>query len=211
MSHASTGPEIHPRTARLMARVRAAQDGDGRLALPDVTEWDIFPFEGDLLVKHLDDPVLPEPARTGEGGRPCESCDGGLARAIWTDGVWKLTALDATPIPIVLLQPIAHLDSTDLDEAMAAGLGVMSVRLERVLMALGGVGRVHVMKIGDGGSHLHVWFFARPEGVLQLRGSSLSDWSDTLPPMPRDEWGAVLDEIAAAMATGGGRDLRARA
>ena len=82
MSAASTSPEIHPRTARLMARVRAAEDADGRLALPDVTEWDIFPFEGDLRVKHLEDPVLPEPPRTGEGGRPCDSCEGGLDRAI---------------------------------------------------------------------------------------------------------------------------------
>ena len=205
----SESESVHPRTARLLARVRAAEDSDGRLPLPDVTEWDIFPFEGDLLVKRLEDPVLPEPARTGEGGRPCESCGSGLDGAIWADDRWKVIAVGPAAIPQVLLCPLEHLDYADLDDATAAELGVLSVRLERLLTGLGGVGRVHVMKIGDGGSHLHVWFCARPEGVLQLRGSSLSDWTDCLPPMPQDEWDVVLDEIAAALVAGGGRDLRA--
>ena len=114
-----------------------------------------------------------------------------------------------TPIPVELLQPLEHLDSTDLDATLASELGVLSVRLERVLMGLGGIARVHVMKIGDGGSHLHVWFCARPEGVLQLRGSSLSDWCDTIPPMPEDEWAAELDGLADVLAAGGGTNLRA--
>jgi hypothetical protein len=63
------------------------------------------------------------------------------------------------------------------------------------------------MKIGDGSSHLHVWFFARPEGLLQLRGSSLSDWTDCLPPMPDEEWSAVQRELALALAATGGRAL----
>jgi hypothetical protein len=64
------------------------------------------------------------------------------------------------------------------------------------------------MKVGDGAEHLHVWFFARPEGLLQLRGSSLSDWTDCLPPMPHDEWSAVQREIAAqVVALAGGRAL----
>ena len=110
--------------------------------------------------------------------------------------------LAETSIPVVLLEPIEHLDLTDLDETYAAELGILTVRIERALMALGGVGRVHVAKWGDGGSHLHVWFFARPEGLLQLRGSSLSDWSDCLPPMPAQEWGAVQQVIAALVADG---------
>ena len=52
-----------------------------------------------------------------------------------------------------------------------------------------------------------MWFLARPEGLLQLRGSSLSDWTDCLPPMPEDEWQAVQREIAAALATSGGTGL----
>ena len=209
MSEPAASPEVHARTERLIARVRAAEDAEGRLPLPDVTEWDIFPFEGDLQVKRLDDPVLPEPPRSGEGGRPCDSCESGLDRAIWADDRWKVVPLRETSIPVVLLQPLEHLDSTDLDATLASELGVLSVRLERVLMGLGGIARVHVMKIGDGGSHLHVWFCARPEGVLQLRGSSLSDWCDTIPPMPEDEWAAELDGLADVLAAGGGTNLRA--
>ncbi|MBI1376217.1 MAG: hypothetical protein GC157_01850 [Frankiales bacterium] len=190
----------HPRTAALVSRVRAAEGPDGRLALPEVTEWDIFPFEGDLRVKRLEDPVLPEPPRTGEGGRPCGACEHGIERAVWADDRWLLVPLEPTPVPTVLLEPRAHLDSVDLDEAMAADLGVLTLHLERVLLGLGGFARVHVMKIGDGGAHLHVWFMARPEGLLQLRGSSLTDWSDALPPMPAEEWTALAAQIARDLA-----------
>lgn len=201
--------ELHPRNARLMERIRAVEAASphGRLPMPDMAGWDIFPFEGDIRVRLLDEPVVPEPARHGEDGGPCGSCESGAERAIWADDRWKLVPQQSAPFPILLLLPFAHLDSTDLDDAMAAELGVLSVRLERVLLGLGGVGRVHVMKIGDGSSHLHVWFFARPEGLLQVRGSSLSDWSDTLPVMPDDEWLDLQRQIAGAMAAGGGRAL----
>lgn len=208
MTEPSASPAIHPRTARLVARVRAAQDADGRLALPEVAAWDIFPFEGEILVRRLEAPVVPEPPRHGEAGDPCGTCAAGETRAIWADEHWKLVPLDEAPIPIVLLEPMAHVDFADLGDAQAAELGVLTVRVERALTALGGVGRVHVMKIGDGSSHLHVWFFARPEGLLQLRGSSLSDWSDCLPPMPPDEWVAVQHELAVGLAQTGGRALR---
>jgi diadenosine tetraphosphate (Ap4A) HIT family hydrolase len=189
--------EVHARTKALLGRVAAAVDADGRLPLPDVATWDIFPFEGEILVRRLEVPVLPEPPRHGDGDDPCGACADGVSRAIWSDDRWKLVALKEASIPIVLLEPVAHLDFADLDDAEAAELGILSVRVERALTALGGVGRVHVMKIGDGSSHLHVWFFARPEGLLQLRGSSLSDWTDCLPPMPQDEWQAVRRQIAS--------------
>jgi diadenosine tetraphosphate (Ap4A) HIT family hydrolase len=200
--------EVHARTRALLDRVAAAVDADGRLALPDVATWDIFPFEGEILVRRLEAPVVPEPPRHGEGGDPCGTCAAGDTRAIWADEHWKLVPLDEAPIPIVLLEPMAHLDLADLDDAQAAELGVLTVRVERALAALGGVGRVHVMKVGDGSSHLHVWFLARPEGLLQLRGSSLSDWSDCLPPMPPDEWLAIQHELAVGLVQTGGRALR---
>jgi len=199
--------EVHPRTQALLDRVAAAADSDGRLALPDVASWDIFPFEGELLVKRLEPPVLPEPLRHGVGGVDCGSCAAGLHDAMWTDGRWKLVGPVPVPIPVVLLCPIDHLDLADLDEAYAAELGRLTVRLERALTELGGVARVHVMKVGDGSEHLHVWFFARPDGLLQLRGSSLSDWTDCLPPMPTDEWDAVARELAVRLAETRGRAL----
>jgi hypothetical protein len=199
--------ELHPRNVRLLERIRAVEAEHGRLPMPDMAGWDIFPFEGDIRVRLIDDPVVPEPPRHGEDGEPCGSCASGEERAIWADERWKLVPQHSVPFPILLLLPFAHLDSADLDDAMAAELGVLSVRLERVLLGLGGVGRVHTMKIGDGSYHLHLWLFARPEGFLQVRGSSLSDWSDTLPVMPDEEWFDLQREIAAAMAADGGRAL----
>ena len=46
--------------------------------------------------------------------------------------------------------------------------------------------RAHVYRIGDGGAHLHIWFFARPLGQGQLYGSWLPVWDDLLPEYPDD-------------------------
>ena len=61
------------------------------------------------------------------------------------------------------------------------------VHVGRAVEALPGIARCHVYRIGDGGAHLHVFFFARPEGFGQLRGSFLVVWDDLLPPSPQDE------------------------
>jgi len=200
--------ELHPRNARLLERIRAAEAGNGgRLPMADMAGWDVFPFEGEIRMRSVEEPVLPEPLRHGEDGEPCGACTDGLSREIWADERWMLVPLSETSIPIVLLEPQEHLDSTDLDDAMAAELGLLTTRLERALLALGGVARVQVMKIGDGSAHLHVWFLARPEGLLQMRGSSLTDWADALPVLPDDEWLDLQREIAAGLAAGGGRAL----
>ncbi|MEO7269845.1 MAG: hypothetical protein ABIW49_11630 [Knoellia sp.] len=47
---------------------------------------------------------------------------------------------------------------------------------------------------GDGGSHAHVWFIARPVGMSQLRGTYMAVWDDLLPPVPLE----VRDDNAAA-------------
>ncbi len=48
--------------------------------------------------------------------------------------------------------------------------------------------------------HFHLWFFPRPLGQLQLRGSMLPVWLDVLPPLPADEKEAALTWVAAALA-----------
>ncbi len=199
--------EPHPRTAALIRRTREAEGPDGRLPQPDVATWDIFPFEGDIKVKHLDDPVLPEPPRDGEGGVDCHSCRVGTTGAIWADETWKLVAPQPAAIPIVLLCPIVHADFADLDILRAREIGFLMWRVEQALLSLGGVGRVHMNRWGDGGAHLHLWFFARPEGLLQLRGSSLADWTDCLPPMPAWEWQATMEAVADDMVVLGGTRL----
>jgi hypothetical protein len=199
---------VHPRNAALLRRVREAEGADGRLALPDVASWDIFPFEGEMRVKALDEPELPEPARTGEGGKPCDSCETGVSQAVWADERWKITAPEPSAIPIVFLSPRKHVDLGNLGLLLSGEMGQRIWRLEMALTSLGGVGRVHMNRWGDGGAHLHLWFFARPEGLLQLRGSSLADWTDTLPAMPPHEWQEMLSAVAAEMAVLGGKAMR---
>ena len=42
--------------------------------LPDFTRWPSFPFEGEMRVKALDEPVAVEPPRHGEDGTDCVAC-----------------------------------------------------------------------------------------------------------------------------------------
>ncbi|MEU6868766.1 hypothetical protein ABZ924_37000, partial [Streptomyces sp. NPDC046876] len=55
-------------------------------------------------------------------------------------------------------------------------------------------------------AHLHVWFFARPEGQAQLYGSRLPVWDDLLPQYPADVAEADATAVADALiASYGGR------
>lgn len=113
-----------------------------------------------------------------------------------------------TGLPMVLiLESRSHLDLGDLPNMLAAELGVMTVRLERAIRSLDGVGRVHVNRWGDGSAHLHLWFLARPFGRLQLRGTFLSLWDEILPPIPDARWRENLALVAAWLAEFGGTPL----
>ncbi len=205
-----TGAALDP--AELTARARAAYGPDGRPALPESAGWDIFPFEGALLVKPLADPVLPEPVRAGADPASCPACTSADASYLWTDERWRLDQpAEPAGVPAFLLWPRAHLDLGDLDDRYAAELGRLVVRIERAIAAVEGVARVHVNRWGDGGAHLHVWFLARPAGMVQLRGSSLPDWLDILPPLPARQWRAIGRQVAATLAASGGRAIDAPA
>lgn len=192
-----------PRTPEeFYASALAHADAEGRLPVPEQTMWEIFPFEREgLRGKPFEAPVLPEPPRGGEGGRPCWRCDNPDAGVVWSDERWTFGAF-GEPVGVLcaVLMPKAHLDLGDLDDAHAADLGRLTVRIERALMALGNLGRVHVNKWGDGGAHLHLMFFARPEGLLQLRGSLLTLWEEMLPRLPEDDVAADLRTVARALA-----------
>ncbi len=187
--------------------VRAAADADGRLPLSRMTGWEVFPFEREgLRVVPLDPPRLPEPPRRGEGGVECEACSRSDARnsadaEIWRDDRWRLVALPGTGAPLVLLlQPLAHHDLVHLPDDLAAELGVLLVHVARAMEALPHVGRAHVSKWGDGGAHLHVFFFARPEGFPQLRGTCLAIWDDLLPTTPSEIADADAARVARTLA-----------
>jgi diadenosine tetraphosphate (Ap4A) HIT family hydrolase len=193
----------------LYARVLAAADADRRLPLPPVASWDIFPFDGDLAVRPLEPPADAEPPREGEGGVGCGRCADPERDVIWENERWVVTSTPApTGLPLVLfLVPREHLDYDDLDDEMASECGRISVWLSRILDRLDGIGRTHVYKVGDGAEHLHVWFFARPARLLQVRGSAVPEWDDILPPGPEDVWRQDLARVARQLASHEGRAL----
>jgi hypothetical protein len=182
---------------------------DALAPLPAFTHWPTFPFEGDIRVKRLQDPVAVEPPRHGENPTECRACEAGDEAYIWVSERWRVRSLDRpTGLPIVLiLESRSHLDLGDLPNMLAAELGVMTVRLERAIRSLDGVARVHVNRWGDGAAHLHVWFLARPYGRLQLQGTFLALWDDILPPIPETRWRENLALVAAWLAEFGGRPL----
>jgi diadenosine tetraphosphate (Ap4A) HIT family hydrolase len=94
-----------------------------------------------------------------------------------------------------------HFDSfADMPAAYAADFGRMCSRMERAVLSLGGVGRVHLYRWGDGGAHFHVWFLPRPLGMLDARGMYLPIWEDILPNVTDAELEAAARKVAAAMA-----------
>lgn len=195
--------------ADLHARVRAVADEHGRLPLPSVASWDVFPWEvvdGRLSPKPLAEPA-PEEPREGEGGVGCRACDAEPAGVVWTNDRWRLRHLsERSGLPLVLiLEPWAHLDLPDLDDEMAAEHGVLAVRIARIVEGLPNVARCHVQRIGDGAEHLHTWFMARTEGLLSVRGSFAVDWDDILPPGPEDVWRTDVRAVASALASYDGR------
>jgi diadenosine tetraphosphate (Ap4A) HIT family hydrolase len=182
--------------------VLAHADPQRRLPMPDQSMWEIFPFEPDsLTVKPLDPLTLPEPPRTGEGGRDCWRCDRPDEDVAWANERWTLVPFEESRLPFAaMLMPREHLDLADLDDAMAAELGMLTVRVVRAVEALELVGRAHVYKFGDGGAHLHQFVIARPAGMLQLRGSCLTVWDEMLPEVPAAERAAALAVAVDALA-----------
>ncbi|WP_309134748.1 hypothetical protein [Cellulomonas sp.] len=190
--------------AAIAERTRVAAGPDGRPSVGDVATWNTFPFERDgLRVRSLADPVVPEPPRSGEDPTACRACAAPDAAYAWTDDRWRLKAPERVQLPGFVLEPRVHVDLGDLDEDGAGALGRMVVRVERALAAVPGVGRVHVHRWGDGAAHLHVFFLARPEGLLQLRGLTMPVWSSHLPALPDDEWHAIVAAVVAGLGAGG--------
>ncbi|MEZ0069600.1 diadenosine tetraphosphate (Ap4A) HIT family hydrolase [Streptacidiphilus sp. MAP12-20] len=180
-----------------------------RVPLPEggIPFWEVFPYEGDLQIKVLEPPTLPEPPRQGEAGpSDCRQCARPDADFLWTDDHWRLGSFaEPAGLPaMVMLQPRGHHDLSDLPPELAAELGGMLQRVERAVVSLGGIARVHVNRWGDGGAHLHIFLIARPEGMMQLRGTCLPLWDDVLPKLPADVWAETNRRIAQAMATDSG-------
>jgi diadenosine tetraphosphate (Ap4A) HIT family hydrolase len=199
-----------PETAEeVYARVVAQVGEGGRLPMPPTHEWDIFPWEGEMVPKVLKPPVEAEEPRWGEGDKPCSCESDAPHNAIWRNDRWVVTSTEKpSGLPLILtLSPIEHLDFSDLDDDLAAEYGKVSNWLHRIMAGLPNIGRVHVCKWGDGGSHMHVWFIARTARLTTILGSPAIEWDEMLPPVPEDIWRADVHEVARKMATHDGKAL----
>jgi hypothetical protein len=173
------------RPAEFYEHALSAADGEGRLPLARMTEWEISPFDQvGLQVAPLRPPTDEERVREGEDPADCRACNR-RDEGLWLDDHWRLTRIGGVGVPLVLmLHPRDHYGLADLPDARAAELGVLTSHIARHVEALDNIARAHVYRIGDGGAHLHVWFFARPARQPQLMGSWLVVWDDLLPEYP---------------------------
>lgn len=170
------------------------------LRTPPVEEWDSWPFVGEVTPKALREPE-PEPERNGEGGRDCGACARGDDDYAWADEHWRLLALPPSGLPLVLiLEPRIHADGPrDLSDDLLAEMGVMLARVERAVLAVDGVERVHILRYGEGSAHLHWWFIARPTGLRQTASGFAMIWDDVLPPTAADVHRANVATLVAAL------------
>ena len=170
------------------------------LQMPPLDEWETWPFEGDHRPRALRPPAEDEKRRKGEGGVDCQACGRTSDVLIWEDEHWQLMALGPSGLPLVLiLEPKEHCDIETLPPELSAGLGPLMQRVERAVRAVGGIGRVHIGRWGEGSEHLHWWFMGRPARMRQLSDSFAAVWDDVLPPVPQEIWRANVEAAAAAM------------
>jgi hypothetical protein len=197
----------------IYARVVATVGEDGRLPMPPVGEWEIFPWEvvdGELQPKVVRRPLVAEPPRAGVDGQDCRLCSGsGDQVRVWESWNFHLLRPPApSGLPLVLwLNTNQHLDFTDLSDELAAEFGRLSVWLCRIISNLPGIGRVHVNRWGDGAEHCHAWFVARPERIPGILGSLAVEWNEMLPPGPREVWESDIKTVATKLALHDGRAL----
>jgi hypothetical protein len=165
-----------------------------------------FPFE-DPVVRPLEQPIVPEPPRNGEpGGTPCFRCANPDAYLVWRDRLWQVTGgFGRVGLPaVVCLMPREHLRLDNMSEPLLTSMGSVIQRVAAAVRSLDGVARTHFNRWGDGSEHFHIWFLARPVGMMQLRGAGIAFWDDMLPAVPSDEYAASLRAIGSALAAGGG-------
>ncbi len=162
----------------------------------------VLPYEEPMTTREPGERAIPEPPRRGEpGGEPCGVCEGGATSAVWGDEHFTIHPPVGGSLPgTVWLASRDHVDSfADLAPEAAAAFGPLIARVERAILALGDVGRVHLYRWGDGGAHFHVWLMPRPLGMLEARNYMLPLWEDVLPNVSDAELRAAAERVAAAL------------
>ena len=173
------------------------------LQTPAVETWDTWPFEGAIRPRALAAPSG-EPVRQGEHGVDCPACAKPDSDYLWTDDTWRLLAPEPGGLPVVVLvEPRAHYDGpAGMPDDALRDMGAMLGRVERAVLSVGNIGRVHIGRWGEGAEHLHWWFIARPAGFPQLASSMAEIWNDVLPPTPDEVWHDNLARVVAALRAG---------
>lgn len=169
---------------------------------PDELEADaLFPWLRDFRRKSIPPLVIPEPLRHGETEVDCDSCGRSDDSYLWTDGSWRLWAMTSFPLRgCVMLESRAHVDSfSDMPLELLTLLGPVTAKIERAVLSIGDVGRVHVARWGDGSGHFHLWFLPRPLGAMHMRGSGLVPWVEALDPSDSSVISQAHEAIARAM------------
>lgn len=187
-------------------RVQAAVGDDGRLPLGAMASWEVFPFEREgLRVRPLEEYAVPEPDRR-KAPEDCKTCTAlGRDDLVLHTGT-RLGVIRPGGCNLVFVANVVSLSHEmldDLDDDGHVELGRLVGRTYAAMKALEGVGNVHVNKWENGTGHLSVTLLARPEGVLQLRGSNLAAWADMLPPTPAEELDARAALVREALANAG--------
>jgi hypothetical protein len=184
-------------------RAREAADHDGRLVPGPMARWDVFPFEPDSLrVVPLTEFEEPEPLgdQSADACRICRNEDD-HARVIWRSDHFTFARKESTSLLFwATIAPRTHLTLDQLDADALADMGQVLGRVFTAVLGLDGVGRVHLTKWENTTGHLLWNVMARPEGVLQLRGSNLPVWADMLPPIPEAEFAQRAAMVAELLA-----------
>jgi diadenosine tetraphosphate (Ap4A) HIT family hydrolase len=164
-----------------------------------------LPYREPLVPREPGPRQIPEPPRAGDpGGAPCRVCPAReTEHTIWSNDRWILNHGVDTSLPgAVWLTTRVHLDSfADLPPDLAAEFGGLAGRIERAVLGLGDVGRVHLYRWGDGGAHFHVWFIPRPLGMLEASKMMLPLWEDVLPKASEAAIAGAKERIGAALAS----------
>jgi diadenosine tetraphosphate (Ap4A) HIT family hydrolase len=163
-----------------------------------------LPYQEPLIRREPGPRTIPEPLRPGDpGGPPCRLCpvqEG--EHTVWSDEHWVLNHGVRTSLPgTVWLTTRIHVDSfVDLPPELASGFGGLAARIERAILSLGDVGRVHLYRWGDGGAHFHVWFLPRPLGMLEATKMMLPLWEEVLPEAGEAAVADAKSRLAKALA-----------
>ena len=198
------------------ARILATTDEEQRLpvAVEEMPGWDIYPYELDSLrLKPLRPLADADPPRRGEAAEDCwcaqppRADDGTI---VWRSERWTLGLTSDTGLPLgLVLSPLEHHDLPGLPADLAAEMGLLLVAVAAAVELVPSVGRVQLAKYGDGGAHLHLFFFGRPTRILQFRGSPLLDWEENLPRVPLEvlqrNARVVADRLVEALGGEAGR------